>query len=96
MSSPDNGGFVESDAFTSLPSKTFTEPPTIRARANDPGLTTQFNSVQELVVISQPQYEFGGSPLPSLAEQYVYDQSAGEGATVYLIDTVSVILVVTR
>ena len=89
-----NGSFLDIDDLTRLRSKPISEPPKMRARAYDLGFATQPHAPDELVMISQPQVESGGSPLSLLNDQYVYDESAGDGAVVYMIDTVSVLLIV--
>lgn len=44
-----------------------------------------------MVFISQPRIlGSGGVPLDSLNGRYVFDGSSGRGATVYMIDTVSI------
>lgn len=73
------------------PSRTVVEPPTLRKRANDPGFTTLSNVPAEMVYISQPQTQSGGVLMNLLAGQYVQDSSSGDGAIVYMIDTVSIL-----
>ena len=57
----------------------------------DEGFTTQTGAQPEMVFISQPRIlGSGGVPLDNLNGRYVFDGSAGRGATVYMIDTVSI------
>ena len=67
---------AESETITTIPKR---------------GLTTFTREEPELSYISQPkmQEDGVGANFADLNEEYVFDDSSGEGVTVYMLDTVS-------
>ncbi|KAL6712711.1 hypothetical protein ACLMJK_009733 [Lecanora helva] len=73
----------EFEDFFRAPNRTSLDLIATRTRSNISATVTQYESPPELVMVSQPPW---GKP----SDEYAYDSSAGDGATVYLFDTVSV------
>lgn len=53
----------------------------------EPAKITQTNANPELVQLSQPPTTKGFSPSNQVSQNYVFDDSAGQGVTIYIIDT---------